>query len=71
MVGLERTLYIVSEDKDVVEVCAIMYSPTIDCPIAFSFNVTLSTGDNTAGNILVDVTIAILLPCFSWPIHHD
>ena len=57
MVGLEKMFYNVSEDVGVVEVCAIVYSPTIDCPIAFPFNVTLSTGDNTAGNILVDATI--------------
>ena len=49
VVGLERTLYSVSEDVGVVEVCAIVYSPTIDCPIAFSFDVSLSTSDNTAG----------------------
>ena len=49
VVGLERTFYSVSEDVGVVEVCAIVYSPTIDCPIAFSFDVSLSTSDNTAG----------------------
>ena len=49
VVGLERTLYSVSEDVGVVEVCAIVYSPIIDCPIAFSFNVSLSTSDSTAG----------------------
>ena len=58
VVGLEKTFYSVSEDVGVVEVCAIVYSPIIDCPIAFPFNVGLSTRDNTAGNILVD---AILL----------
>ena len=68
VVGLERRLYIVSEDVGLVEVCAIVYSPTIDCPIAFPFDVGLSTSDNTAGNILVDVTSMAI---FSWPIHHD
>ena len=53
--GLEKTLYRVMEDVGVVEVCAIVYSPNIDCPIAFPFDVNISTSDNTAGNILVDV----------------
>ena len=47
--GLERTIYSVFEDVGVVEVCVIMYSPAIDCPIAFPFDVSLSTNDNTAG----------------------
>ena len=49
VVGLEKTFYQVSEDVGVVEVCAIVYSPTIDCPINFPFDVSLSTDDNTAG----------------------
>ena len=47
--GLEKTFYQVSEDVGVVEVCAIVYSPTIFCPISFPFNVSLSTGDDSAG----------------------
>ena len=47
--GLERTLYQVSEDVGVVEVCAIVYSPTDECPIEFPFNVTLNTTDGSAG----------------------
>ena len=49
VVGLERTLYSVSEDVCMVEVCAIVYSPTIDCPITFPFDVSLSTSDRTEG----------------------
>ena len=49
VVGLERTFYQVSEDVGVVEVCAIVYSPTIDCPIEFPFDVRLSTRDGSAG----------------------
>ena len=51
VVGLERTFYQVSEDVGVVEVCAIVFSPNgiISCPIAFSFDVSLSTNDNSAG----------------------
>ena len=48
VVGLERT-YQVSEDVGVVEVCAIVYSPEIACPIAFPFDVRLRTLDGSAG----------------------
>ena len=52
VVGLERTFYDVLESVGVVEVCAIVYQPDggITCPIAFPFNVSLSTRDGTAGN---------------------
>ena len=44
-VGLERTLYSVNEDVGAIEVCVVVYSPeTPPCPIAFAFNVSLSTG---------------------------
>ena len=43
VVGLEETLYHVTEGVGVVEVCAIVYEPIIDCPIAFPFNTSLST----------------------------
>ena len=49
VVGLEKTFYQVSEDVGVVEVCAIVYSPAIVCPIKFPFNVTLNTTDDSAG----------------------
>ena len=54
VVGLERTFYRVIESVGVVEVCANVYSPIIDCPIAFPFDVRLSTSDGSAGDILVD-----------------
>ena len=47
--GLEVTFTQVFEDVGVVEVCAIVYSPTIVCPIAFPFYVNLSTRDGSAG----------------------
>ena len=53
VVGLEKTIYSVSEYVGMVEVCAIVYSPTVDCPIVFPFDVSLSTSENTAGTILV------------------
>ena len=52
VVGLERTFYQIMEGVGVVEVCAIVYQPDggITCPIAFPFDVSLSTFDGTAGN---------------------
>ena len=49
-VGLEKTYYEVSEEvDDVVEVCAVVSSPNTACPIAFSFEVVISSNDYTAG----------------------
>ena len=50
-VGLERTLYQVSEDVGAVNVCAIInfYSSNVDCPVPFSFDINLLTGDGSAG----------------------
>ena len=53
-VGLENTSYTVSEDDDVVEVCAIVDSPYI---VAFSFDVHLSIVDDSAGKITIILTI--------------
>ena len=49
VVGLEQTIFTVQEDVGVVELCAIVYEPNCKCPIAFPFNVSLSTWDDTAG----------------------
>ena len=49
VVGLERTFYQASEDVGVVEVCAIVHSPDITCPIEFAFNINLLTTDGSAG----------------------
>ena len=35
-----------------VEVCAIVYMPIITCPVAFSFDVSLSTDDASAGTVM-------------------
>ena len=50
-VGLERTLYQVSEDVGAVNVCAVIkfYSSNVDCPVPFPFDIKLSTGDGSAG----------------------
>ena len=55
VVGLESTIYMVMEDVGVVEVCAIVYSPNgnILCPIAFPFDVCLSTTNGSAGNNII------------------
>ena len=58
MVGLEKTFYKVSEGVGVVEVCAVVYSPSGDCPITFPFNIFLLTdseddiGANRAGTYM-------------------
>ena len=54
VVGLERSVNQTAEGVGVVEVCAIVYHPHQECPIAFPFNITLSTVDHNAG---VSVTI--------------
>ena len=46
--SLEQTFYQVSEGDGVVEVCATVTSPTVDCPIEFPIDVTLSTSEGTA-----------------------
>ena len=48
VVGLEETFYEVPEG-DMVEVCAIVSSPNVSCPIEFPFSVNLSTADGSAG----------------------
>ena len=70
VVGLERTFYQVSEDVGVVEVCAIVYSPdgTIPCPIAFPFDVSLSTNDNSAGKCVhwwIEYTVKYKTDCLT------
>ena len=48
--GLEQTIFTVQEDVGVVELCAIVFGPSgIECPIAFAFDIRLSTWDDTAG----------------------
>ena len=60
VVGLERTLYQVSEDVGEVEVCAIVYSPDGDCPIELLFTVRLTTTNDSAGKERVKITILFL-----------
>ena len=53
VVGLEQTLYCVREDVGTLEMCAVVYSPKINCPIQLSFNVTPSTVPGTASELTV------------------
>ena len=48
-VVLENTVYNVSENEGVVEVCAVVSSPDIECPIGFPIFVNLDTRDGSAG----------------------
>ena len=70
VVGLERTSYQVSEGVNMLELCVIVYSPSIECPIEIPFNVNLFTSDNTAGNYNMHTTLpdivcnnAYVIPC--------
>ena len=57
VVGLERTFYQVSEDVGVVEVCAIVYSPMVVCPIEFLFGVNLIIVNGMAGKQRVKIIV--------------
>ena len=57
IVGVEHTTISVLETDGVVQLCAIVSSPDINCPISFSFGVGLSTADGTTGNLQHCVTI--------------
>ena len=49
VVGLEKTFYRISEEAVQVEVCAIVYSPALDCPINFAFDIGYYTREDSAG----------------------
>ena len=57
VVGLEKIAYTVSENVGVVEVCTIVYSPSLSCPISHPFEVRFSTDDGTAGNFVISSRI--------------
>ena len=50
VVGLQPTSYQVSENAGAVMVCVAVSSPDIACPIAFPFNVKITTLSGSAGN---------------------
>ena len=53
MVGLERTSYTVSGPVGSLEICALVTSPQISCPIEFPFTVGLSVENSAAGMSLI------------------
>ena len=50
MVGFEQTFFREMEDVCVIEMCAVVFEPNIDCPIKFPFQVELYTTEGSAGN---------------------
>ena len=48
-VGVDPTFGQVMETDGFVEICVVVFEPTITCPIEFDFNVSLSTCDGSAG----------------------
>ena len=60
VVGLEQTLYMVSEDVGLVELCVNVSFPIIECPIAFPFQVNLTTYSGTAGIMLYNAKFVTL-----------
>ena len=53
VVGFEKTLYVVDEPQEVVEVCAMVYSSCRNkCPIPFAFEVHISTVENSIGKFV-------------------
>ena len=65
-VGFEETLYQVNETSGIVEICAVVFEPVIDCPIEFDFNVTFETRDDTAGTC---IGISYCIPIHNNDIH--
>ena len=45
VVGFEKTIYEVTEYMDSVEVCAVVYSPNVSCPVLFPFVVSIDAGN--------------------------
>jgi len=56
-VGFEETVYEANEASGMVEICAVVYEPNVDCPVEFDFNVTFQTRDGSAGTCII-----LLLP---------
>ena len=49
VVGLENTHQRVLVNEGAVEVCVSVSRPSVDCPIEFPFNLTVSTNSTIAG----------------------
>ena len=51
-VGFEKAHYSVNEASGMVEICAVVNEPNVDCPIEFDFNMTFQTRDGSAGTYI-------------------
>ena len=52
VVGLEKTLYKISEEDEMIDVCVvvkILNYEDEECPVASSFDIVISTVDDSAG----------------------
>ena len=43
----------VQEDEGRVQVCVKIFSPDIECPVAFPFDLVITASDGTAGKTFV------------------
>lgn len=57
VVGLEKILYQVKVDDSATEVCVVVHSPRVSCPISIFFDVQLSL---SAGNVAMVMFCALL-----------
>ena len=48
-VGLDSTSYVVLLSEGVVEICANIFTPNIECPIEFPFEIRLLSSETKAG----------------------
>ena len=53
MVGLEEGSQRVYDDVGVVQLCAVVTRPNINCPITFTFSLMIVTTDGSAGIIII------------------
>ena len=52
VVGLENVSYSYSEEESQPEVCLVVTSPSVQCPICTNFTVMIETTDVTAGTLI-------------------
>ena len=63
VVGLEMTSYTTREDSVMIEVCARVLDPELECPIWFPFNISFTIADGSAGII---VNLKVLCTVEKW-----
>ena len=55
VVGLEKTLNTITEEDEMIDVCVVVKNPDYEgeeCPVASSFDIVISTVDDSAGSSL-------------------